>query len=238
MAEAAAFTGKQSETGHAAEYLGVKVPASVYVTEARAERINAGRYEGQEIAGALHVVREGDVVLEIGAGLGVVGGVVTHNRKPKQVRAYEANPNMIPLVNALYELNGLTDRISVRNQVLISSEDRPDSLPFYIPSSYLGASLSTGGRPARETHHVPTVSFNDTCAELSPDVLIMDIEGGELELLRDADLSGFRAIVVEFHPKVYGREGMRECKSILTQAGFEKVEDVSTRLVWTCTRNV
>ena len=30
--------------------------------------------------------------------------------------------------------------------------------------------------------------------------------------------------------------GMRECKSILTQAGFTKVEEKSTRTVWTCVR--
>ena len=43
---------------------------------------------------------------------------------------------------------------------------------------------------------------------------------------------------MEFHPEAYEVEGMRKCKRILTQAGFEKNEDVSTRKVWTCTREV
>ena len=74
--------------------------------------------------------------------------------------------------------------------------------------------------------------------ELKPTVLLCDIEGGELDLLEHADLSGIRAIVMEFHPEAYEVEGMRKCKRILTQAGFEKNEDVSTRKVWTCTREV
>ena len=41
---------------HAAECLGVKVPDSPMLTPTRIERINATRYEGQEIAGALEVV--------------------------------------------------------------------------------------------------------------------------------------------------------------------------------------
>ena len=62
---------------HVAECMGVKVPPSPYLTEKRIERINAARYEGQEIAGALHVVGPEDRVVEMGAGLGIVGAVAT-----------------------------------------------------------------------------------------------------------------------------------------------------------------
>ena len=64
----------------------------------------------------------------------------------------------------------------------------------------------------------------------------MDIEGGELELLRHADLGQFRAMVLEFHPEAYGVEGMRECKAIIRDAGFERLPEKSTRTVWTCER--
>mgnify|MGYP002376163971 CR=1 FL=1 len=42
----------------------VEVPPSPFLNETRIARINAGRYEGQEIAGALTVIRPGDRVLE------------------------------------------------------------------------------------------------------------------------------------------------------------------------------
>lgn len=220
----------------AAVCLNVKVPASRFLSDTRIERINAARYEGQEIAGALHVTGRNDTVLEIGAGIGLVGAVIAVNARPGAVRAYEANPDLIPAIEALYAANDLNGTIAVHNAVLVSAADRPATMAFHIHNSYLGSSLIGNAARAQRTVDIPTASFAEVCADLSPTVLIMDIEGGELDLLRHADLSGFRAVVVEFHPSAYGVEGMRACKSILREAGFAPVAGKSTRTVWTCVR--
>jgi FkbM family methyltransferase len=220
----------------AAVCLGVKVPSSRFLHDKRIERINAARYEGQEIAGALHVTGADDTVLEIGAGIGLVGAVIAANARPRAVHAFEANPDLIPAIESLYAANDLGDRIAVRNAVLVSAPGRPATMAFHVHNSYLGSSLIGDASRALRTVDVPTASFADTCAALNPTVLVMDIEGGELDLLRHADLSGFRAVVLEFHPGAYGVEGMRECKSILRGAGFVNVAEKSTRTVWTCVR--
>lgn len=220
---------------HVAECHGVKVPDSPMMTPERADRINAARYEGQEIAGALEVIRPGDHVLELGAGLGLVGAIAAKNGNPAKVLSFEANPNLIEHINALYALNGLTDRIEVRNEVLISAPDAPETMPFHIRNSYLGSSLIDTDRRATTRVDVPTADYTKIHSGFEPDVLLMDIEGGELEFLRHASLKGVRAIVIEFHPEAYGKEGMRECKSILERAGFAKVVGHCTRHVWTCT---
>ncbi|MEP5730992.1 MAG: FkbM family methyltransferase [Sulfitobacter sp.] len=225
----------QKKPTHAAECLGVKVPDSPLLTPTRIERINAARYEGQEIAGALEVVRPGDKVLELGAGIGIVGAVVAKNAKPKKVLSFEANPGLIEHIRALYKLNRLSTRIEVRNEVLISAPERPETMGFHIRNSYLGSSLIDTDSRATTRVDVPTASYAEVHADFAPDVLLMDIEGGELDFLRHASLEGVRAIVIEFHPGAYGREGMMECKSILESAGFAKVPDHSTRQVWTCT---
>ncbi|KIN66257.1 DUF563 multi-domain protein [Sulfitobacter noctilucicola] len=219
---------------HVAECHGVKVPDSPMLNPMRIERINAARYEGQEIAGALDVVRKGDKVLELGAGIGLVGAVVAKNAKPSKVMSFEANPGLIEHITALYRLNRLGTKIEVRNEVLISAPDAPKTLPFHIRNSYLGSSLIDSDSRATTRVDVPTADYTKLHADFAPDVLLMDIEGGELEFLRHANLEGIRAIVVEFHPEAYGRAGMQECKSILENAGFGKVEGQSTRLVWTC----
>lgn len=220
----------------AANCHGVDVPQSPFLNETRIKRINAARYEGQEIAGALNVVHAGDKVLELGAGLGVVGAVTAANCKPARVVSFEGNPNLIPHIQALYDLNGLGDVITVRNQVLISAPDRPDHLPFQLHNSFLGSSLQRDPASARETVQVPTASYAELKAELDPDILLMDIEGGELEFLEHADLSGIRSVVVEFHPGVYDVAGMRRCKSILRDAGFANDPDLSNRTVWVASR--
>ena len=223
------------KAAHVAECHGVKVPDSPMITPGRVERINAARYEGQEIAGALEVIRAGDHVLELGAGLGLVGAIAAKNGKPAKVLSFEANPNLIEHINALYRLNGLTKKIEVRNQVLMSAPDAPDTMAFHIRNSFLGSSLIDAEGKATTRVDVPTADYAKIHADFKPDVLLMDIEGGELDFLRHASLDGVRAIVIEFHPNAYGREGIQECKSILQAAGFTKVNSHSTRLVWTCT---
>jgi FkbM family methyltransferase len=221
----------------AATCLGVKVPQSSFLTETRIKRINAARYEGQEIAGALHVVCEEDRVLEVGAGLGIVGAVIAVNAKPQKVLSFEANPELVPVIHALHDMNDLGSQVELRNQVLFAGADRPQTMAFHLRSSFLGSSLlNEAGRPSRVVE-IPTVDAAEVIAEFKPTVLVMDIEGGELALLEALDLSGFRAIVIEFHPEAYEVKGMRRCKTILREACFEKIDDVSTRTVWTCTRN-
>jgi len=175
-------------------------------------------------------------VLEVGAGIGLVGAVIARNAGPKRVLSFEANPELIPVIRTLYSENGLTDRISVRNAVLFAGAERPTTVPFYLHKSYLGSSLSHPGKKLRKTVEVPTHDFASVCAGLDPTVLVMDIEGGELDLLTNTDLSQFRAAVIEFHPGVYGTAGMRACKSALRDAGLHRVDAVSTRTVWTCLR--
>ncbi|WP_108887200.1 FkbM family methyltransferase [Pseudoprimorskyibacter insulae] len=220
----------------AANCLGVSVPESPFLNEMRIVRMNEGRYEGQEIAGAMKVVTSEDRVLEMGAGLGVVGGVIAKNCKPQEIRSFEANPALMPHINALYQANDLTGTISVQNTVLLAGPDQPASIPFFVRTSFLGSSLNRMEGKRNQEVMVPTLDFNAFCAGYMPTVLVIDIEGGELDILRHADLSGFRAIVIEFHPDHYGIPGMRECKRILGDAGFVKDDEVSSRTVWTCVK--
>lgn len=126
--------------------------------------------------------------------------------------------------------------IEVRNQVLMTRPDRPESVEFHLTKHYLGSSLTPDPKRTKETVAVPTAAFSDLRGELRPDVLLMDIEGGELEFLDHADLSGVRGLVIEFHPNVYDRPGMRRCKALLRAAGFAPIEELSSRLVWVAAR--
>jgi FkbM family methyltransferase len=215
---------------------GLRVPDSPFLNETRIARINAARYEGEEIAGALRVVTPADRVLELGAGLGIVGAVTALNRRPEAVLSFEANPALLPHINALYAENGLSDRIRVENRVLLAGPDQPQSVTFHVHNSYLGSSLVDSANRQTRPVTVPAADFDTTAAQFGATVLLMDIEGGELDLLRQIDLTRFRAVVLEFHPAVYGIAGMKECKAILRKAGFEQVADRSSRTVWTCER--
>ncbi|ALG89798.1 MULTISPECIES: FkbM family methyltransferase [Actibacterium] len=226
----------KTEQSAAASHMGINVPESRFLDATRIARIDGGRYEAEEIQGALHLIREGDRVLELGAGLGLVGAVIARNCAPARVLSFEANPELIEPIRALYRMNGLEDVISVRNQVAVSAPDRPETLPFHVHRSFLGSSLNPTAVRVKETVDVPTAGFATICAELKPDVIVMDIEGGELELLEHAVLDRVRAMVIEFHPNAYEVSGMRRCKDLLRAAGFTPVPALSTRWVWAAER--
>lgn len=229
---------KESKISVAAHCLGVDVPDSPFLNEQRINRINRAKYEGQEIAGGIHLVKKGDNVLELGAGIGLVGAVVSKNCMPAKVLSFEANPSLISHIRNLYKVNKLGKRNFVRNEVLVAGPDRPETLPFHIHNSFLGSSLNGDPDRAKETVDVPTVDFETIRQELKPDILLIDIEGGEQAILEHANLDGIRGIVIEFHPKAYGVEGMRACKHILRTGGFEPLKDFSTRMVWVAERSV
>ena len=212
---------------------GLSVPRSSFLSPRRARRVEAGTYEGREVEGALALVREGDRVLELGAGLGIVGGTVALARRPERHVAFEANPRLIEKVRALNEMNGL-DRSEIRFGVLDADPERPDTRTFYLPRSYLGSSLTR--TTATDRVEAPTHGWQEVVDELRPDVLLCDIEGGEAELLGRVDLSGFRAVVIEFHPEAYGVAGMRACKRALREAGLAPVKELSVRTVWAAER--
>lgn len=51
-------------------------------------------------------------------------------------------------------------------------------------------------------------------------MLVVDIEGGELELFRSIPLTGIKKIFIEFHQKVIGRLGMKEIFDFLSSKDF------------------
>ena len=126
---------------HAALCHGVKVPPSPFLNDTRIRRMAEGKYEGEETRGALELIRPGERVLEMFAGFGVVGAVIAQNAEPEAVLSFEAKPNLIAHINALYQMNDLQDRIEVRHQVVMAAPAPPEHVTFHLRTSFLGSSL-------------------------------------------------------------------------------------------------
>jgi hypothetical protein len=67
---------------------------------------------------------------------------------------------------------------------------------------------------------VPAVQLNDVVAEFKPNVLVCDIEGGELELIPALDASGLRAVVMELHPDRLSVAQLAEIDAALAAHGL------------------
>ncbi len=225
-----------SEKTAAFEWRGIAIPNSHFLGTEIVAKLQADEYEKEELEGALAVVKDGDRILEVGAGLGIVGTFIGSRKKISKHLAFEANPELIPSINSIYHLNGLDQTHEVRNALLMSEPNPPDVLQFHVHKSFLGSSMSKSEAHTKYSVDIPTEDLVDVQKDFQADILLMDIEGAERIFLKHANLADVRAIIVEFHPEHYGIVGSWVCKYRLLKAGFRPIPSVSTGNVWTCER--
>lgn len=200
-------------------YMGLEVPVSPdHVPVPVLRQIRRNDYERPEIGALLKLVRPGDRILELGAGLGIVSSVAVRSATGVSVRSYEANPRMVDCVKHLHERNGIT-AVDVQNAIVLPDPES-DALEFHIHKYFPQSSLHRDDLTI-ETVSVPTVDFNDVVREIRPTFLLCDIEGGEARLFEGIDLTGIRVIAIELHPDVIGKEALGRIFRTCLDAGFE-----------------
>ncbi|WP_211299458.1 FkbM family methyltransferase [Pukyongiella litopenaei] len=201
------------------ETQGVQIPFVPRIITPKIERpMRNNRYEGGEVASLRRLLKPGDRVLELGAGVGLCSTIAAQNPDVDRVVAIEANPDMIPLIQETYRLNDVCEQAELRNGVATVRSGA--EIPFYIRQDFWGSSMEAESRPFARVEQVPALAIDDLLAEVRPTVLVCDIEGGELGLFDDADLSSVRNAILELHPKVYGRAGSARIVAALARKGL------------------
>jgi FkbM family methyltransferase len=197
---------------------GIKIPFVPAIITPKIERpMRNNRYEGGECANLRRILRPGDRVLELGAGVGLLSTVAGLVPGIESVTTIEANPDLIPLIRETHRLNGVST-VDLRNGVA-TAEDGPE-IDFYLRADFWASSMEPDSRPFARRVKLRRWGLKELIAEIRPTVIVSDIEGGEMGLFDAADLSGVRAMVVEFHPKVYGEDGLARILATLAAKGL------------------
>lgn len=208
---------------------GINVLSAPHLTRAHIRNINTNNFERPEIEAGLANLRPGDRIVEMGAGSGIVGSIFAKNIDDLRIYSFEANPDLIPHIAEHYARNDVADVITLQNRIVVSADDAPATLEFHISENFLGSQMSDTDLVANSRiATIETENYAELTSQTPHNVLVMDIEGAELEFLRHADLSGIDLIMIELHPKIYGVEGAQECRSILTSSGFS-IEERSSQ---------
>jgi FkbM family methyltransferase len=196
-------------------------------------RITGGTYEKGEIALVPQILDDNEVVLELGSGLGVVSTVAFKTGKVKELHCFEADPRLIDLIRHTHEANQVVGS-QVNNVILTSDPELLErgTVTFHQRTHFWGSSTTLEhGRRVLNSVEVPTRSFSDALRSIRPTVIICDIEGGERDLFRGADLSGVKRIALETHQSVLGGKGMQLLFKDLHEAGFHYDQRYSQRSV-------
>lgn len=187
-------------------------------------RLMQSGYEDRFDAALLAEVREGDVVWDIGANVGIYTLKFSEAVGPTgRVVAFEPSPDPIEMLRA-----STADRGNVEIMTVALS-DQPGEAQFF--SSTTGYSPSDGLRPRHDSDRmtvVPVRRGDDYRAGGAPTVIKIDVEGFEREVLkgmpetlRDPNL---RALFVEVHFQDSADRGAasapREVAQMIREAGM------------------
>ena len=187
-----------------------------------------GNYEKDERDLVKKYLKDNDSVLELGACIGVVS--LTINKilkdKTKQV-SVEPNPQMLQyLKENKKKNNGL---FSIETCIV----SKLSNVSFFYDENFLKS------RVDKENPKViiPGKTLNEMIEQYFPfTVIVMDIEGGELEFFRSFNLknSNIRLVIWETHmnPDMLTKNELQECYRILTEQGFNIKEKRGDVEVW------
>lgn len=206
----------------------VKIFLGEFARSRYAHAIYAGTHEADERAIVERNLAIDDVVLEIGAGIGLVSLTCCRIAGSERVHVCEANPRLEPILRRNFALNNFAPELIMGLAAL-----EPGTQEFYVSDRFIMSSRYAPAQVDREAVNktiMPTVPLNSLFDRIRPSFLIMDVEGAEVDLMDPrVNLVSVRKICVETHPDIVGDEAITKLVQSLQSMGF--------RLRWSESRN-
>jgi len=173
--------------------------------------IKHGSYEKREADQLKQIIQKRERILEIGGGIGFISSIAAKNELVEKICVVEANPGLIGYMQVVHELNNVANvaDMEIVNGVLTNNVKRGKYTEFYVRENFWASSLSPGHKYARK-EQVRTYSFNAMIERVRPTLIICDIEGGEIELFENANLSHVEKVLIELHQWSVGRRNMKK----------------------------
>jgi FkbM family methyltransferase len=192
---------------------GIYLPLNTHLVFNTLRWIVNGKYEEGEIQLISEKLNKADKVLEIGTGLGFVSTFCANVVGSENVFTFEANPYNIEIASQVFEKNGVSP--FVQNALLSDFEGEID---FPInKKSILASSLN---KTSDEFAKVNSLNLNELVKKISPNFLIMDIEGAEYEVFKIIQFQSIEKIQFELHPTILNETKVSEIFSILDKNHF------------------
>jgi FkbM family methyltransferase len=189
----------------------------------RVERaLSRGGYQREELRLIGAVLSPADVVLEVGAGLGLVSTYCAQRIGSSRVFAYEADPELESCIRETYALNGVDPTLEMCAVGARAGRVTLDRNKHFISSSV--ARRRVGPRPVE----VPGRALSYVVEQTRPTLLVIDAEGAERDLFEGAQLPTVNKIILERHDRVIGADGTDRVRAQLAALGFEVNQALSS----------
>jgi FkbM family methyltransferase len=191
------------------------------------DRVEHCYLEQGPITQLLEIVRDGDVIFDVGANIGVISLILAKAKPGVTVHAFEPVPVNHASLCRNITLNSLGDRVVPRRMAISSSEGTVRIFAEQEPGAGRSSMVLSPGNGSSAIE-VECASVDCLASNLGrdPTVVKIDVEGAEWEVVRGmtetAARGVLRAILVEIHPIVIAGRGLEVDRVLepLFQAGF------------------
>ncbi|ADZ72685.1 Methyltransferase, FkbM family protein [Polymorphum gilvum SL003B-26A1] len=191
-------------------------------------QVYRGVYEMSKFVVADALMRPGDRVLELGAGLGLVTVLAASRCGGDAVISFEAVPRNAELIRRNLALNGVTADVRAR---AIGKAD--GTIDFFVADDAISSSTSTTrGETGMARIAVPCDDIRTVMAEVRPSVLLIDVEGTETDIVPLIDLSGVRAVMIQVHGDVVDDAAASTIMRAFLEAGLDHLHMCSIGNIW------
>lgn len=190
------------------------------------EALRSKWYERAERGILAATLSPDDTYLDLGCGIGLLATLAARRVGAGNVVAVEADPAIATVARETASRNG--QAIDVRNVVLIHNPDETLAT-FHVRPDFWASSLSpplearNGDEPPAEVRsiQIPAVDARETIAGVGASYLMVDIEGGETDLLRQALPRCVKTVCVDLHADATGIDAQSEMVASLLADGFD-----------------
>lgn len=195
---------------------GIKIKDGIHIHREILKYLYLGTYEISELSILQNTIEKTDRIMDIGAGLGFISIYCAKRIGSANVFAYEANPELIEYIMENFRLNNVNPLVE---NIILSDHYKEELL--FIEEYFWSSSTVLRNLDSKEVK-VPARNVNDEIYKLNVNFLIIDIEGGEQNLI---PLINFRnnkikKIIIEMHPHIIGNDNVTKILRLIIESGF------------------
>jgi len=176
---------------------GVSIPMGPVMTGNVRQHMQRGSYELAEVRALWSILRAGDRVLELGTGCGLLATYAAKVVGSASVLTVEADPLLEQTIRDVFALNDVAPELLIR---AVGRDTRPHRLER-AADFWATRTLPDDPHAPRDlaSRFVAGVDFASLLDRHKPTIVVVDIEGGELELCGAELPASVRAVIVETH---------------------------------------
>ena len=198
---------------------GMWVPVGEPLSETARQSLYSGLYELLESDMLQEKLDPSDRVVEFGSGLGVTATVCARTCGSESTYTYEPNPELIPLVRKVFDMNNVKPTLY---NAAVAKE--PGEVDIFVNEDFFSTS-NYRRENTKSKVRCQTVGLANVLKDIQPTFVLMDIEGAEYDLIGSEIHSSVRKFLLEKHEGALGPEKIEEVLHWITNEGFTLMEE-------------